>query len=290
MLSYLLLLALLFSCPTLVFTRHLPWSGWHNEVEGYENCPPCQEEKCPSVPQRCPAGRVRDRCGCCWMCANVEGQMCDLPWEGYNFGACGDGLLCQVKAGHSEEPQCVCTMQESVCGTDRRTYRNRCRLQEAAMSKRRTELHMVHTGPCQQAPSLLSSPRDTVALTGQSVILGCEVSGQPLAELEWKKEGSEGTLPGESSHMIVQTRGGPQRHQVTGWLQIHRVREGDAGLYICRAWNSFGEVSASAKLKVIAQDSPLASEVFSQRVGVFDVTDDDDDDDRSLEGSSGLLP
>ncbi|XP_075035253.1 kazal-type serine protease inhibitor domain-containing protein 1-like [Mixophyes fleayi] len=250
-----------------------------------EKCPPCQEESCLPAPQRCPAGRVRDQCGCCWQCANVEGQMCDLSWERHHFGTCGEELQCRVKLGHSEEPQCVCPTQDSVCGTDRRTYKNICRFQEAVRMRRRTVLGLAHTGPCQEAPVLLSAPRDMVAVVGHSVILGCEVSAQPVAELEWTKDGTKRPVQGDNRNVIVQSRGGPQRHQVTGWLQINHVTQRDAGLYTCQAWNIFGQVSSSARLHVITPDSPLASEVFQHLVGVFDVTDDEDDSVR--EGSSG---
>ncbi|XP_071982581.1 kazal-type serine protease inhibitor domain-containing protein 1-like [Engystomops pustulosus] len=187
--------------------------------------------------------------------------------------------------GHSQEPQCVCPTQESVCATDRRTYKNICRLQEAARTRRRVVLSLAHTGPCQQAPVLLSSPRDVVAVIGHSVILGCEVSAQPMAEIEWRKEGVDRPLPGEHGHIVVQSRGGPQRHHMTGWLQIYQVKRGDAGLYTCRAWNMLGEVSGSARLHVISPDSPLRSEVNNHVVGVFDESDDEDDPRR--EGPSG---
>ncbi|XP_018431400.1 PREDICTED: kazal-type serine protease inhibitor domain-containing protein 1-like, partial [Nanorana parkeri] len=242
----------LLSFPSLALLRILPMRGWSNEVEAPHGCGPCQEERCPPAPQRCPAGRVRDRCGCCWECANVEGQMCDLPWMKHQFGTCGEELRCRVKVGHSEEPQCVCPSQESMCGTDRRTYKNICRLQEAARTRRRTVLNVHHPGPCREAPVLLSSPRDTDAVIGQTVILGCEVSAQPVAELEWRKDGIEGPLPGDSGHIIVQSRGGPHRHHVTGWLQIHNVRQRDAGTYTCHGRNVYGEVAASSQLSVIS--------------------------------------
>lgn len=146
-------LSLLFF-PSPALLRILPMRGWSNEVEATHSCVPCQEERCPPAPQRCPAGRVKDRCGCCWECANVEGQMCDLPWMKHHFGTCGEELICQVKVGQSEEPQCVCPSKESVCGTDRRTYKNICRLQEAARTRLRTELKVKHTGPCQEGKSL----------------------------------------------------------------------------------------------------------------------------------------
>ncbi|XP_069833159.1 kazal-type serine protease inhibitor domain-containing protein 1-like [Dendropsophus ebraccatus] len=278
----LVLLILSFSSPTLLWI--LPYKGWFNEVEGKENCPPCQEYHCPRVPRRCLAGRVKDRCNCCWECANMEGQLCDLPSQKPHYGTCREGLLCQVVAGYSEEPQCVCPTQENVCGTDRKTYKNICRLQDAVRTRKRV-LSLAHTGPCQEAPLLISSPRDTVAVVGRSVLLGCEVSAQPTAEIEWRKEGMDRPLPGDHSHVIVQSRGGPQRHLGTGWLQIHQVKQRDAGLYTCRAWNMFGEVSGSARLHIIPPDSPQASQVTHHLVGVFDVSDDEDD--LSREGPSG---
>ncbi|KAM9330221.1 kazal-type serine protease inhibitor domain-containing protein 1-like [Gastrophryne carolinensis] len=279
----LLLVSSLLSLPQPVLLHLLPIRGWSNEVESSQSCGPCQEELCPPPPHRCPAGRVRDRCGCCWECANVEGQMCDPPRTKRQFGTCGDELRCQAKAG--QEPHCICPSQENVCGTDRRTYKNICRLQEAARTRRRTALTMAHTGPCQEAPVFLNVPRDTVAVVGQSVILGCEVSAQPVADLEWWKEGVDRALPGDSGHIIVQSRGGPQRHQVTGWLQIHNVRQRDAGLYICRARNVYGVETTSARLTIILPDSPQASDVSGQLIGVFDVTDDEDDLPREGSGS-----
>ncbi|XP_077335356.1 kazal-type serine protease inhibitor domain-containing protein 1-like [Lithobates pipiens] len=267
----------LLSFPSPALLRILPIRGWSNEVEATHSCVPCQEERCPPAPQRCPAGRVKDRCGCCWECANVEGQMCDLPGMKHYFGTCGEELRCQVKVGQSEEPHCVCPSQENVCGTDRRTYKNICRLQEAARTRLRTELKVQHTGPCQEAPRLLSSLQDTAAVIGHTVILGCEVAAQPMAELEWRKEGIEGPLPGDSGHIIVQSRGGPQRHHVTGWLQIHNVRQRDAGSYTCHGRNMYGEVTTTARLTLISPDSPLAPEVSRHLVGVFDMTDDEDD-------------
>ncbi|XP_063315801.1 kazal-type serine protease inhibitor domain-containing protein 1-like [Pelobates fuscus] len=287
MLYTVLLGSLLLACSDLVYPRHLPLEGWNNKQTDLQACSRCQQEKCPPMSHRCPGGKVKDRCDCCWECANVEGQMCDLPRSRHQYGACGEGLQCQMKSGQNTEGQCVCLTQESVCGTDRRTYKNSCRLREAANTKWRKDLRINHTGPCREAPVVLSGPQDTLVLAGQSVILGCEVTAQPLAELEWKKEGTEGALPGHNSHMVVQTHGGPQRHLVTGWLQIHWVRASDAGLYTCKAWNQLGNISASATLTVIPSDSLRNEEVPAYRVGIFDLSDDEDDYGKYREGPSG---
>lgn len=47
-----------------------------------------------------------------------------------------------------------------------------------------------------------------------------------------------------------QFRGGPQKYEVTGWLQIQGVRVTDEGTYRCFARNRLGEVVALASLTV----------------------------------------
>ncbi|XP_068104014.1 kazal-type serine protease inhibitor domain-containing protein 1-like [Hyperolius riggenbachi] len=277
----LFLVSMLLSTPIPALLRILPMKGWSNEVE-LQGCSPCQEERCPPVSPRCPAGRTKDQCGCCWECANVDGQMCDLPGTKTHFGTCGEELRCQVKAG--QKPLCVCPSQEPVCGSDRRTYKNICRLHEAIRSKRRAVLSVAHTGLCQEAPVLVSSPQDMVAMVGQTVVFGCDVLGQPIPDLHWRKDGIDRPLPGKSSHIIVQSWGGPQRNQVSSWLQIHNVHPRDAGLYTCHAQNANGELSISAQLSVTSSDFSQASDVSEHLFGVFDTIDDED---FSREGASG---
>lgn len=49
---------------------------------------------------------------------------------------------------------------------------------------------------------------------------------------------------------FLQFRGGPQKYEVTGWLQIQGVRVTDEGTYRCFARNRVGEVVALASLTV----------------------------------------
>ncbi|MGH0128807.1 UNVERIFIED_CONTAM: hypothetical protein FKN15_052138 [Acipenser sinensis] len=128
-----------------------------------------------------------------------------------------------------------------------------------------------------RAPFIATPPRDIVNVEGSDVIFGCEVSSFPMAIVEWRKEGNSIFLPADDSHMAVQARGGPQRFELTGWLQIQRVQKEDEGMYTCCAKNEFGEVSASARLQVINPDSPLASKVKPFKTGVYDITDDEED-------------
>ncbi|XP_053329980.1 kazal-type serine protease inhibitor domain-containing protein 1-like [Spea bombifrons] len=256
------------------------------EVKEPNGCSTCQEETCPPLPHMCWASRVRDPCGCCWKCANVEGQRCDLPGGIYQFGECGDGLLC-----HEETRRCICETQEKVCGTDRRTYKNVCRLKEAARYKWKRSLKTYQPGPCpweqERAPIFITPPRDTLAIAGQGIILGCVVSAHPVARIQWRKEGTEEPLPGGSSNMIVQTHEGPHRHQVAGWLQIHPLGEADEGQYVCVAWNKFGSISASATLSISRPDTLFAAGEYGLHAAGFDLSDDEDAQDRSQDGPSG---
>lgn len=49
----------------------------------------------------------------------------------------------------------------------------------------------------------------------------------------------------------MQFRGGPQKYEVTGWLQIQGVRMTDEGTYRCFARNRVGAVVAVASLTVL---------------------------------------
>ena len=60
-------------------------------------------------------------------------------------------------------------------------------------------------------------------------------------------------FPGPSTKRnapLLQFRGGPQKYEVTGWLQIQGVRVTDEGTYRCFARNRVGEVVALASLTV----------------------------------------
>ncbi|XP_028936998.1 kazal-type serine protease inhibitor domain-containing protein 1 [Ornithorhynchus anatinus] len=233
--------------------------GWQRLLEEGEGCGQCQPERCPA-PRGCLAGRVRDGCGCCWECANLEAQLCDLePASSHFYGRCGDGLECRLDAGdprrgEAPEPRCQCRQASPLCGSDGRTYPHRCRLQEAARARPGANLSLAHAGPCEAAPQIMSPPYDIWNVTGQDVIFGCEVFAYPMASIEWRKDGSEILLPGDDPHISVQFRGGPQQFEVTGWLQIQALRASDEGTYRCLARNALGQVEAPASLTVLSPD------------------------------------
>nr|XP_006629200.1 PREDICTED: kazal-type serine protease inhibitor domain-containing protein 1-like [Lepisosteus oculatus] len=277
------LLALLAAdCARSLPIHSLGHLDWQRALAAAEGCAACRPELC-LLPPRCPAGRVRDRCGCCWECGNGQGQLCDLSPSSHFYGRCGEGLACRIpeedmKSGEIPEPRCVCSSQEVICGSDRKTYGDICQFRGAQYRSRETQvLTVVHSGPCRAEPFITTSPRDIINMEGSDVIFGCEVSSYPTALIEWRKEGKSIVLPADDSHIAVQARGGPQRFELTGWLQIQNIKKEDGGVYTCFAKNEFGEASASAELKVVGRDSPLAHQIQPYITGVFDISDDDDD-------------
>lgn len=127
--------------------------GWQRLLEEGEGCAECRPEECP-VPRGCLAGTVRDACDCCWECANLEGQICDLDNTNHFYGKCGEHLECQLEAGDLQrgevpEPQCACISHQALCGSDGRTYPQICRFLESARAHPDANLTVAHEGPCE---------------------------------------------------------------------------------------------------------------------------------------------
>ncbi|XP_005418179.2 insulin-like growth factor-binding protein 7 [Geospiza fortis] len=113
-------------------------------------------------------------------------------------------------------------------------------------------------GACEQGPSIVTPPKDIWNVTGAQIYLSCEVIGIPTPVLIWNKiiRGQYGVqrmelLPGDRENLAIQTRGGPEKHEVTGWVLISPLSKEDAGEYECHASNAKGEATASAKIHVV---------------------------------------
>lgn len=113
-------------------------------------CPTrCDVSTCPSP--SCPSGYVPDRCNCCLVCAQGEGEACgrkdDLP--------CGDGLECKHPAGKRlAKGVCRCKFSSEVCGSDGKTYGNVCQLKASsrkALLQGQPGVSQVQRGPCESS-------------------------------------------------------------------------------------------------------------------------------------------
>ncbi|XP_016418340.1 kazal-type serine peptidase inhibitor domain 3 [Sinocyclocheilus rhinocerous] len=220
-----------------------------------QECEECVPELCP-LPLGCRAGLVQDSCGCCSQCANLEGQTCDLGQRNVYYGLCGENLECKLYRSDGadvEEPeaQCVCLSQKPLCGSDGQTYMNICKYKEAAYSNPGLN---VSDGPCKTVPIIKVPPHNLVNVMGSSIAFLCEVFAFPMALVEWRKDGKEVILPGDDPHISVQSRGGPQKYELSSWLQIEEASQTDSGTYRCIARNELGHVSATAILGVLPPD------------------------------------
>uniref|UniRef100_A0A8D2IZH4 Insulin like growth factor binding protein like 1 n=1 Tax=Varanus komodoensis TaxID=61221 RepID=A0A8D2IZH4_VARKO len=233
-------------------------------------CAPCQPERC--VPARCAAPELtaRDECGCCERCLSAEGERCG----GARGARCGPGLVCVSQRPAEPSPEaageeegtgrCVCKEDGAVCGSDGRSYSSVCAL----------HLHSwraVHGG--REPPAIVVPPKRIHNVTGAQVYLSCEVKAVPTPVITWKKvtESPKGVklleeLPGDRVNVAVQVRGGPSKHESTGWVLINPLTKEDEGVYQCHASNMIGETQAEGNIKVLEQSKNKAHFPLSEDV------------------------
>ncbi|XP_068961397.1 insulin-like growth factor-binding protein 7 isoform X2 [Petaurus breviceps papuanus] len=233
-------LRLLLLCATGLLLLLLPLSSSSSsEVGEPAACGPCEPASCPPLPPRgCPLGETRDACGCCPACARGEGEPCG--GSGAGRGHCAPGMECvksrkrrKGKAGAAAggpvvSGVCVCKSRYPVCGSDGNTYPSGCQLRAASLraeSQGEKTITQVSKGTCDQGPSIVTPPKDIWNVSGAQVYLSCEVIGIPTPVLIWNKvkRGHYGVqrtelLPGDRDNLAIQTRGGPEKHEVTGWV------------------------------------------------------------------------
>uniref|UniRef100_A0A8C2UX62 Insulin like growth factor binding protein 7 n=1 Tax=Chinchilla lanigera TaxID=34839 RepID=A0A8C2UX62_CHILA len=184
------------------------------------------------------------------------------------LGHCAQGMECvkgrkrrKGKAGAAAGGVCVCKSRYPVCGSDGATYANACQLRAASLraeARGEKAIAQLSKGTCEQGPSIVTPPKDIWNVTGAQVYLSCEVIGIPTPVLIWNKvkRGNYGVqrtelLPGDRDNLAIQTRGGPEKHEVTGWVLVSPLSKEDDGEYECHASNSQGQASASAKITVV---------------------------------------
>jgi len=198
-----------------------------------DECRSCNPDDC-TKPAGCLAGIVKDGCGCCDVCGKVEYELCThpgVPTPKSYYGRCGDNLECRLRTdldpGEGPEAICYCRIEGTLCGSDNKTYDNLCQLMASAVSKA-TKMTIQHKGPCNTLPAILSPPENVKNTTGSSIAIMCEAQGYPTPTIEWtwtRVDGKTIYLPSDDLHVSVNMRGGPDRWQVTGWLQIIELKK-----------------------------------------------------------------
>ncbi|XP_029441310.1 insulin-like growth factor-binding protein-like 1 [Rhinatrema bivittatum] len=232
------------------------------------DCGACKLQSCEPVICRAPELLVRDDCGCCEQCLSTEGEPCGGKTE--RRARCGPGLVCVSQSqGRDEGSQpegtgiCVCKEDGLVCGSDGRSYRSGCALHLqswVALHAGKDKLHKVHDGACTFAPVFNVIPKKIHNVTGTQVYLSCEVKAIPTPVITWRKvtESPKGSklleeLPGDRVNVAIQVRGGPSKHESTGWVLINPLMKEDEGIYQCHATNMVGEAHADGMIKVTEQ-------------------------------------
>ncbi|XP_020611103.1 papilin-like isoform X3 [Orbicella faveolata] len=85
------------------------------------SCIPCSWVRC-STPVNCKGGLVKSICGCCNVCAKVEGERCGGQWQ--TLGRCDSGLKCVVRDGHLKAAEGTC--EPAVCKGKKCGFRKVC--------------------------------------------------------------------------------------------------------------------------------------------------------------------
>ncbi|XP_032067800.1 obscurin-like protein 1 [Thamnophis elegans] len=161
-----------------------------------------------------------------------DGSVLELPSGRMFLEVNGDAYSLLVsQAGPGDSGRYVCKAKNSVG----ETY-------AAALLKVETGSELKPNGDLDcQSPIFLNRPVSACVTRGEDVTFACRVSGQ----LEWKKDGRRLSDIFESSHYRMDVEPGDWHS-----LHIYNTRLPDAGVYVCRAQNSFGESMAAAVLLV----------------------------------------
>ncbi|XP_053319585.1 vascular endothelial growth factor receptor 3 isoform X2 [Spea bombifrons] len=102
----------------------------------------------------------------------------------------------------------------------------------------------------QEAPHLRQDLTDKMVNVSDSMVMHCRADGTPSPNILWYKD-----------NKLVEEVSGIVLEELNQTLSIQRVREEDAGLYLCRACNGKGCVNSSASVSVEGMDDKTNVEI-----------------------------
>ncbi|RUS90387.1 hypothetical protein EGW08_001882, partial [Elysia chlorotica] len=94
-----------------------------------------------------------------------------------------------------------------------------------------------------EAPTVLEGLPDVAVTEGETVLLGCKISGEPAPTIKWLKDGRE-IAQDKRREMVYQ--------DFVASLAVKDVQSKDAGSYTCQASNDLGTVNTSGVLEIQA--------------------------------------
>ncbi|XP_075459078.1 insulin-like growth factor-binding protein-like 1 isoform X1 [Ascaphus truei] len=253
----------LFLLPLCVCVLQIPGVG--TAAAATSACDPCNKDTCRPVTCAAPELLTKDECDCCERCLSLEAEECG--GQGERRARCAPGMVCVSRSSSGSGSSssdgtgfCLCEEDGAVCGSDGRSHSSVCALRLhswMSLHQGKDNIHKVHDGECKFAPIIVVAPRKIHNVTGAQVYLSCEVKAVPTPSISWRKvtESPKGIklfedLPGDRVNVAVQVRGGPSRHESTGWVLINPLVKEDEGTYQCHATNMVGETYADGIIKV----------------------------------------
>nr|XP_034956815.1 netrin receptor DCC [Zootoca vivipara] len=129
------------------------------------------------------------------------------------------------------------------------------------MSNRSTAINRSTVGVLQvnrMSPLRFLSQTDSVtAFTGDTVLLKCEVVGEPMPTIHWQRNQEDLVLnPGDTRVAVLPS----------GSLQISRIQAGDGGIYRCLAKNpASSRTGNEAEVRVLSDPGLHRQQFFLQR-------------------------
>ncbi|XP_075458175.1 vascular endothelial growth factor receptor 3 isoform X2 [Ascaphus truei] len=102
----------------------------------------------------------------------------------------------------------------------------------------------------QEAPHLLQDLTNKMVNVSDSMVMRCQADGTPSPGILWYKD-----------NKLVEEVSGIVLGELNETLSIQRVREEDAGMYVCRACNGKGCVNSSASISVEGSDDRTNVEI-----------------------------